>query len=661
MRSDTNAIQDAKPENVKVMVDSAKKYGIYYGIRPTQKELDYLIKRGNKMNKRILWLVVGSLMALSLVMAACGPAAAPTAPTTPAETTPTTPAKLGEEPTQKEVVKPSAEVPKYGGTLVFNGGDISTWDPSRVVTSAVINLTHQELWAGDWARGIAGGFGTKETDWGAGNNDLFDLKMGHLVESWKWTVDDSKDQGTIVYQVRQGVHFSLNTNSEASRLVNGREVTADDILYTLKRATTDTFAYVYRSNVELRNIDITKTAPWEITVKVPISTLISVISRLGDTMLTSPPELVTKYGDLQNWKNSVGTGPFMVTEYVPGSTVLLLRNPNFWMKDPVGPGKGNQLPYLDSVKTINLPDVSTRQAAFRTGKIDFISGIAREDAPQMRKAAPELIRETSSTSNQGRGTPLHMRIDKPPFNDVRVRRAMIMAIDFNSILQGLYGGVGQIITFPYSYIPEYAELYLGLNDPEMPASVKELYTYNPEKAKQLLKEAGYPNGLKTEALLTSTQVDYYSILKDMLSKANIDLTLDIKDSAVVNNQRDARTFNSMITDTTGPVAAFYYARRLQGQEGNHSFINDPYINEAVTRMRRAAIFDLHEAMRIYKKDIFPYVLEQAYAIPDVIGSTYRFWWPWLKNYSGENTVGYDDPIWPQYIWYDEGLKKSLGY
>ena len=98
-----------------------------------------------------------------------------------------------------------------------------------------------------------------------------------------------------------------------------------------------------------------------------------------------PPEVMQKYGDMTNWKNSVGTGPFMLTDWIPGSEAVYVRNPNYWMKDPIGPGKGNQLPYLDGVSIVILPDASTQQAALRTAKIDQISGYNIEDDSQHEK------------------------------------------------------------------------------------------------------------------------------------------------------------------------------------------------------------------------------------------------------------------------------------
>ena len=65
-------------------------------------------------------------------------------------------------------------------------------------------------------------------------------------------------------------------------------------------------------------------------------------------------------------------------------------------------------------------------------------------------------------------------------------------------------------------------------------------------------------------------------------------------------------------------------------------------------------------MRMYR-ELTKYVVDQAYVIPAVTPGYHTLWWPWLKNYSGELNVGYDDPVWPTYIWYDQALKTSMGH
>ena len=522
-----------------------------------------------------------------------------------------------------------------------------------------MSLTFEGLWQGDWAKGIAGGYGTSETDWAYANNDRYDLKAGALAESWKWTVDEVKNEGAIVFQIRQGVHWALNPTSEDSKMVNGREVTTDDVLYSLKKKATDPLSYVYRNNPNLRTANITKTGPWEVTIKVPVSELMAAIARFSGGARIFPPEVFEKRNGSLTWQNSVGTGAFYIKDYVPGSTVTYVRNSNYWMKDPVGPGAGNQLPYLDGVKTFSIPDLSTRQAALRTGKIDQMSSQTRESAQELKKSAPGLL-EAFSTSFQGRGNPpLNMRIDKEPFTDIRVRRAMLMAIDYNAILQGYFGGVGQIYTFPHSKIKDYQVLYLDFED--YPDSAKELYSYNPEKARQLLKEAGYPNGFKTSIITTSANVDFFAIYADYLSKIGVEMVMDVKETTVVSNIYRDKTHTQMIQGDTAPIAIFYNGQIISGltSQNNRSVVDDPYINAEIEKIKKVALTDIIEAMKMYR-EMTKYVVDQAYAIPAVIGSSHTLWWPWLKNYSGEINVGYDATQWPQYVWYDQELKKAMG-
>ena len=609
------------------------------------------------MNKKFLWLVVSGLMALSLVMAACSTATTSTTSTTTTTSTTSTTTAISTT-TTTTTAQPASDKPQYGGTLyTFAGADTTIWDYMR---GTLTGTYEEQLFQGDWAKGPAGGYGTNQTDWAYGDNDIFDLKTGYLADSVKWSVDAAKTTGTIVYEIKQGVHFGLNPKQPASVLVNGRQLTADDVVLTLQRACTWPQAYVYLNNADLRTSNITKTGPWEVTCVVPYTGLVAAVSRFNDTVPIQPHEVWEKYGDLNDWTRVIGTGAWILTDVVTGSEQTRVRNPNYWLKNPVGPGKGDQLPYIDSVKTLILVDTSTQQAAFRTGKLDVFFSLNKTDSTLLKKNDPQLL-EQVSLSFQGRGNPqLNMRTDYTPFNDVRVRRAMCMCIDYNNILQNYWGGEGQIYTFPYSDIKEYHELYLPFS--EYSDLAKSIYTYNVDGAKKLLADAGYPNGFKTTIICMSTNVDFYSIYKDYLSKIGIDMAIDVRDPGVFTNIYTAKTFTQMISGDTGPVAVFYNGQPISGltAQNNRSQVNDPYINDQITQIKSAAITDIHQAMSMYK-NLTKYVVEQAYAIPAVTSGYHTLWWPWLKNYSGEQNIGYDDGTWPQFIWIDQDLKKSMGH
>ncbi len=622
-------------------------------------------------------MVVSGLMVLSLVLAACGPAAAPP-PTTPPATpppaitpptiTPPVTPPLATEPPQKEQVASSKDKPKYGGTLTQGlQADVTTFAGIEgCCGNSVINLVNNEMWEGDWAKGPAGGYGTKETDW-AGQYDVWDHKYGQIAESTKWTTDAAKGEGTIVYTIRQGIRWALDPTSSGSKQVNGRELNADDVVTFLKRMATEPTAYIYRSNIGLRKAVITKTGPREVTVKVALDDLITAIFRFGDVSNVAPMELAG--AAMTKRENVVGTGPYIFIEYVPASTMILTRNPNYWMKNPVGPGKGDQLPYIERVQFLIIPDLSTRQAALRTGKLDSMGGYAWEDAGVMRKQVPSLRESQSGEPNKPTNSPesIDPPSDTPPFNDVRVRRAMMMATDFQAINNGLYNGLGQILSWPFQKVPGYEDLYLGLDDPAMPASVKELYTYNPEKARQLLKEAGFPTGFKTKVLMLSQYVDFYSIIKDQWAKVGITLEFDVKDTAARSAiQNSAAGYKEGLSDGgVATAASFHSSPTLTGvpsAAANTSRIFDPVIDKGLVDIRNAILKDGMKAGMRQMKELLKYTLDQAYAIPVPYVSTTTFWWPWLKAYSGETSIGYfNTPNWIPYVWIDQDIKKSMGH
>ncbi|MBI4267816.1 MAG: hypothetical protein HY662_03420, partial [Chloroflexi bacterium] len=454
------------------------------------------------MKRKITWFVTSCLAILSLVVVSCAQAPstikATTIPTTQAAPTTATAAIS----TAKPVAAPAVEKPKYGGALKVGWStDIIEFDdvvgiPYRSYT---LQVTNESLWSGDWAKGPAGGYGSNESSW-TDLTDVWEHKAGYLAESWEIPNKIEGEVGTIIYHIRKGVRWALNPQSEASRLVGGRELTADDVVFSLKQVITDPRAQLSTSNPEVRVAQITALDKWTVKVQIPWDAFEAAVSRFSDYVHIVPPEVVKKYGTMVDWKVSVGTGPFMLTEVVAASSLTLVRNPNYWMKDPIGPGRGNQLPYLDGVKFLIMTDWSTLLAALRTAKIDWAKGVSMEDAASLKKTAPQLLSKDMTGSKTG----LAMRLDRVPFNDIRVRRAMMMAIDFEGINKNLYQGKAQIVTWPNTYQQEYAAAYLGLDDTEMPASVKELYTFNPEKAKALLKEAGYPTGFKTTATIFNT-------------------------------------------------------------------------------------------------------------------------------------------------------------
>ncbi len=176
------------------------------------------------MREKIVWVMLSFLMVLSLVIASC----APTTPTT--STTPTSPTKPTNPALPTTPSTQGPEVPKYGGMLVgYLPGDPTVFDAgARPGSPALTQTVYQGFMFHDWRRSAAG---TGEYNAAIGTaSALEDLCAPLLAESW-----ETPEIGTWVLHIRQGVHWALNPASEASRLMNGRQVTADDFVSSFNR------------------------------------------------------------------------------------------------------------------------------------------------------------------------------------------------------------------------------------------------------------------------------------------------------------------------------------------------------------------------------------------------------------------------------------------
>ena len=274
-------------------------------------------------------------------------------------------------------VPPLTSTPSYGRALTLTRvADTRNWDPVANSSDDALDLVYQKLWQGDWAKGPAGGYGENVTGWQTDSGD-WSLKTGAVAESCTWV--DVGGQATITYAIRRGIRWQM-TGRSAGYLVNGRELTADDVVFSLRRAITGSAAYVRQRYPELTTAVISKTAEWEVSVSVPSANLNSALIVFSGSVYIYPPEMLSGPGSIQDWRTSVGSGPFIVTDVVSSSVTSLSRNPGFWMTDPVGPGKGSRLPYVDGVRILVVPDRSTRLAALRTGKIDYLAGVSADDA-----------------------------------------------------------------------------------------------------------------------------------------------------------------------------------------------------------------------------------------------------------------------------------------
>lgn len=525
---------------------------------------------------------------------------------------------------------------------------------------------YEMMTSADWSKGPAGSGETRYSDLAGMSIESWKYVWPHLLESL-----ETPALGVWVLNVRKGVHWALNPNSEASRLVGGRELTADDIEFsiTFQRDTPTASLYINQPALA-RNATVERTGPWQLTLKTPVDPGVAyqwILGGSGVAFVWAKEVVVPRYKN-NDWRDVVGTGPYMLTDVVPGSVLTLTRNPNYWQKNPAGPGKGDQLPYPNGVKILIVPDLSTRVAAMRTGKVDLLgaaedTGLEWEDAQSLLNTNPKLM----SVPYLGETRLVVMRLDKQnlPFSDKRVRQALMLATDFDAFKKDFYGGNAELLTWPVTPSPITQHIYTPVD--KLPESAGSLFKYNPEKAKQLLSEAGYPKGFKTSIIVQTVtrDLDSVAIFKAMWAKVGIDLEILPREAAVYAAVNLARSYEELGFRNLQSFTAFGQRYLFQAYRGNQrtngSYVGatspggyEPVIEVAFNEIQKNVIINYPKADEVVR-DLVPYVLEQAYMIPRPTPYQYRLWQPWLKNYYGESSTKF----WVAYPWIDQDLKEVM--
>ena len=595
--------------------------------------------------KRTLLFGALCLFVLAVLLSSCGGGTT---------TTTTTTQPTGTTTTTTKITTTTSNVPKTGGryrmvsTMDIAGFDHGIWPQGFLNNVFIVNDT---LVVGDWTKGAAG---TGEVDWALNSQKRVDYTVGLIAESFSLP-----EPGTIIFKIRRGVHYWVDANNTMSKTINGREVTADDVAFSLTRHIQSPLSYLNVTQpTAKKTTTATKTGDWEVTVKTALSDMDAVWLILGEREIW-PRELIEKYNPngITDWRNQVGTGPFIMKDFVSNSSATFMRNPNYWGTDPIGPGKGQKLPYLDFIDLFIISDASTNQAAFRTGKLDVMRNVGHDDFLVMQQGTPNM----QYHKYVGGAAMIGMRTDKPdlPFSDIKVRKALMMATDYNALIERFQGGDGEILGWPLVDTPAYHKAYMPLD--EMPADVKALYTYNIDGAKALLEQAGYGTGFKTTLLVSSqsSAVDYASALAAQWAKINVTLDLQIKEGVAYFTVLTSRKYDAMAAGFFVQPGPYAQLLPFRGDNTfNISWVKDAHVEEVYQQITQYNLINQPKVDELHRA-LMPYVLGQAWYIPNPVPHLNNLWQPWLKNYHGEGQIGYQD-AWIRYVWLDQDLKRQLG-
>ena len=617
--------------------------------------------------KKVVWLAITALLVAVTLAASCQPATSTTSQGTTVQgketggqTATTTAAKPTAGAAQPEMIKDvlgrTVPKPQYGGILtVCSAADQVGFDTLNIDQASVwsMHLTNEKLGVGDW---VAGPTGKNEVSWLLPG--IWDIphETGLLAEKWEVQGTD-----TVIFYIRKGIRFQNKPP------VNGREMNADDVVYSITRAFTQgSFLGNSYSAGKTRDpavtphdispLSIVAKDKYTVVIKCPVESFGSLIQNFNVGIRIIPKEMVDQYKDLTDWKAACGTGPFMLTDYVAGSSMTFKRNLDYWRDHPLYPGM--KMPFLDGLRRLIIPDVSTQSAAIRTGKIDEMRDVNPVDVESIIKTRPDLNKLRYLVFS---GPGIWFRLDKDmPEKNLNVRRALSMAIDRDAIIKGYYNGEAEKFCHPILPVGELSDIFTPLN--QMPKTVQDNYTYNVDAAKKLLADAGLTTGFKGKITCYQPQVDVLSLVKDYWAKIGVQVDLDVRETTVWQTiQRTSAQDDMLMTSITN----IYYTTPLayvssQIPTYNHSHGVDDYIDKYVNdKITPNQTFNDAE-LRANLKALVPYLLDLVWMVELPTPYQYAVWQPWVKGFNGEYSVGrgnHGDA--GMYVWMDTALKSKV--
>ncbi len=276
-----------------------------------------------------------------------------------------------------------------------------------------------------------------------------------LAESWVIAPDGLSWE----FKLREGVTFH-----------DGTPFTAEDVAFSIERAMADDSTNAQKQLFEgINSVNVLDDYAVEIGLDAPKGSLLFNLA-WGDAVMVSPASAES------NASNPVGTGPFKFSEWVQGDHVELVRNPDYW----------GEAPKLESVEFRFISDPTAAFAAMMAGDVDAFPVFPAPENLAQFEADPRFSVIVGSTEGE---TILAINNGREPFSDIRVREAIAHAIDRQEIIDGAMFGYGTPIGTHFApHNPAYLDL-TGMSE------------HDPEKAKTLLAEAGYPDGFSTTLML----------------------------------------------------------------------------------------------------------------------------------------------------------------
>jgi peptide/nickel transport system substrate-binding protein len=361
-----------------------------------------------------------------------------------------------------------AQKPIYGGSItIAQGVEPPGLDPTTATSAAIPRVVYSNVLEG-----------LVKID-----------RNGKIAPALARDLKISKDGKEYTFVLKRGVKFH-----------DGKPFDAEDVKFTFERLMDEKTGTAHREYY--KDIDSLQVVNSH-TVKIKLKSVNSMFL----FNLARPDSIIVNRQAVDKIKNApVGTGPFKFVEWIPGDHITLTKFGDYHRKG---------IPYLDKVTFKFIGDPSAQIASLKAGDIDAIAyDVSPENALLLEKDPKFKVLNGYTTTK----VVLSTNNSRKPFNDVRIRKAMAHAIDRSALIKGAMSGYGVPIG---SHMDPGNPYYINLTS---------AYPYDPQKAKQLLTDAGYPNGF--EAVIKLPERYVYArrtgeIIADMLSQVGIKLKIEL--------------------------------------------------------------------------------------------------------------------------------------
>ena len=370
----------------------------------------------------------------------------------------------------------------------------------------------------------------------------------------------------------------------------------------------------------------------------------------------------------EDWRNSMGSGPWMV-EDDDGSSITYKKNPDYWQHDPFFPK--NRLPYLDKMKIVNFKDTAARLAAIRTGKLD------RNIQPGLNPTEIEALDKTNPEIKYGPAWALGqyatVRADKKPWNDIRVRTAAMLAVNHEELVE-FFNGHADYPGFPAKSSAGYPNWLSKEQLDKIAPDIARLYEYHPDEANKLLDEAGYPRGsdgvrFETSLLSHTAANENYQAFMGYLEEVGIRVNHDMMDNAahyaaIHSADGPSDRYSGLGAHCHGgtgigflPVMVWNAPWRPYYAMGK---VQD---TPAAAKLKKLwdgvnLTTDPDEFKQLYQ-DIHLFWMRELWFLDFGAVNTYMTWQPWVKGMEGQTGYATGRYHFTKYLWIDAGLKQKL--